>query len=475
MRHSVLLRGLAVLALAQGVATTASAQTEPDAAPPDEAAPADDGETVGEADADDAPADDEGAPSGEAVPAGDEGEAASDEARSTEAAAPPARRPVAPAEPPTPPAGGDEPWVRGVHDRASGSVVTIHCGWRRGTGFLFGSADRVAATHGWDRCTRAIHVHLPDGTSVDVDRGRVSWDDGVALIHLPRPSRTEPLSPSAAPVRVGDPIAALGHDHDVGAVVATGMVSARPGRSIRAQLEPPPGARGGPVLNADGEVVGVMTRRHGHMGDDVQIVPVARLEALADGGTDDTLGRTFSFGIGPFGALALDEDPAVSGDGVWLGGFGGALSATVADRLTLVGGFSVLRDASGLFDDGVVKRSVRRYQAEGRLGWRLLLSSRWPVYVVPALGASARWDRWTDRQLRIQLEDPACDLSDGSACELSTDVVREEEDDFSVTPYVHLSLRLGFLDVGYTLSLVVDDDTPGTFVHRFVVGAWLGS
>ena len=365
-------------------------------------------------------------------------------------------------------------WVADVYDSARGALVTIRCGWRRGTGFLFESPDQVATTDRWAGCTRGIEVDLPDGQTVEVERGRVDYEAGVALLRLPVRASAEPLRAAEAPLRVGDPVAVLGKDPhgDNPPVVAVGMVTAEPGETVRTDVDPPEGSTGGPVLGADGSVVGVMGRGR-HHGPAGRVEPVAHLDTLTAEGSEEDLGRTVTVGLGLFGALTLDEDPAVEGRDVWLGGFGGALSLTVLDRLTFVGGFSVLRDATDLFaEDGTIKRSAHRYQAELRGGWRILLSSHFPVYLIPSLGASARWDTWTDRHLRIQLADPACDLSAGSACELSTDVVEEETDDFSITPYVHLAMRMGPLELGYSLSLAVD--APGTLVHRFLLTGWLG-
>jgi len=188
---------------------------------------------------------------------------------------------------------------------------------------------------------------------------------------------------------------------------------------------------------------------------------------------DASLGRALSFGIGPFLALELDEDPAVDGRSVSLGGFGGQLAVNLFDRLALVGGFAYLRDTSDMFDDGEIERTARRYQGELRLGYRIMPFEGVPIYVIPSLGATASWTTWTDRRLRIQLDDPSCDLSDGSACELTTDVVEaEDKDPFSVEPYLHLALRLGFLEAAY--SLAYDPDGPGDLVHRFTLAAWIG-
>ena len=359
-------------------------------------------------------------------------------------------------------------WIRQVHHTASPSVVAVRCGKRLGTGFVFGEDRVVASTDRWDGCTRGIEVVLTSGGVVPVDVGRVS-EHGVALLRLSSAAGVASLEPRSGGLEVGERILIVDRARDGGRVVSAGMIAGVPDETIRTDIRDPDVHDGAPVLDAEGRVVGVAHRDRG--SDRVEILPVERLVSL-DAVAETSLGYPLSLDIGLLGALVWDEDPAVSGRGAMLGGLGGSIRMSLFDRLALVASYVHVRDTSDLFEhDRAVERRAVRHQVDASLGWRFLGFYGVNAYVTPSVGATARWTTWTHRQLRLELEDPTCDPA-ASACEVATDIVETDDDDFSITPYVRIAVSAGPLELGYSLALAID--APGTFVHQLSLTAWLG-
>ena len=358
-------------------------------------------------------------------------------------------------------------WIRRTHHAASPAVVTIRCGSRMGTGFLFGDDRVVAATDAWDRCTRGIEVVTLSGAAIPVDVGRVSAG-GVALLRLSAAAGGEGLEARSEPAQVGDRIVIVDRTRHGARYAITGRVSGTAGDILTSDVRDDSVHAGAPVLDADGRVVGVVRRER--RSDRVTIVPVGRLVEL-DQAPEASLGLPLSFDLGILGALEWDEDPRVDGRGVMLAGFGGAVRLNLFDRLTLIASYAYVRDTSDLFEhDGLVERVATRHRVDASLGWRFLGFYGVNAYITPSVGAAARWTEWTDRQARLRRDDPMCDPAT-SACEVSVDVVETDDDEFSISPYLRLALSAGWGELAYSLGLAFD---PDTLVHTLTLTAWLG-
>lgn len=158
-------------------------------------------------------------------------------------------------------------------DAVAPGVVNVHLssGGRLGTGFVVSERDVVTAWHLVDGA-EAVQVRDLDG---QVRTARVVGTDArldLALLRL----EGEPLPPlslgRSVDLRVGETVLAVGNPYGLGHTLSVGIVAHR-GRQLAADAAPRvdflqlsiplnPGNSGGPVVDREGRVVGVLTGTH---------------------------------------------------------------------------------------------------------------------------------------------------------------------------------------------------------------------
>jgi S1-C subfamily serine protease len=151
--------------------------------------------------------------------------------------------------------------------RAMPAVVLVETDTGRGSGF-FVTPDVVATNAHVVAEFARVAVTTQSGATLDGRVATKSTDFDVALIQLAAPARAEaqlPLGDSAA-LRLGQAVIALGWAQSLTQSPLTrGVVTGlrRDGRRQLVQTDAVPnrGDSGGPLLNASGEVVGIMTFR----------------------------------------------------------------------------------------------------------------------------------------------------------------------------------------------------------------------
>jgi serine protease Do len=161
--------------------------------------------------------------------------------------------------------------IRQLAEGAGASVVGIGQRWGAGSGIVLADGqvltnahnvrgDQVSVTFADDRTVEGSVA----GRDVDGDLAVISVDTGGAAA----------LTWASAPVQLGTPVFALANPGGRGLRVTCGFVSGIErsfrgprGRRITGSLEHTapllPGSSGGPVLNADGELLGINTNRLG--------------------------------------------------------------------------------------------------------------------------------------------------------------------------------------------------------------------
>ena len=152
--------------------------------------------------------------------------------------------------------------------KAAKAVTVKHV--QRGSGFVLHEDGYLIVNSHALKLRGRRTVTFIDGKSYPI---RVIANDkphDLALVQITPPRRVKPLRlGSSADVMVGEPAIVIGDPHNVGMTVSAGIVSAV-GRStkteytllsdmIQTDASINPGSSGGPVLNADGEVIGVVT------------------------------------------------------------------------------------------------------------------------------------------------------------------------------------------------------------------------
>jgi serine protease Do len=149
--------------------------------------------------------------------------------------------------------------------RALGYTVVIEAGDRYGAGVLVAPERGWVLTSGHVVGSNAnVEVAFWDGVKVS---GRVSRRDDrldLALITVPRQARPAPIVGDSRALRPGDELYAIGNPRRLGFSVARGIVSYADraigdARYVQTDLPINPGNSGGPLVNARGELIGVMS------------------------------------------------------------------------------------------------------------------------------------------------------------------------------------------------------------------------
>jgi S1-C subfamily serine protease len=198
--------------------------------------------------------------------------------------------------PPDPPdvLGELEQYRRALFDHVAPSVVFISRDSGLGSGFFVDDEGLVLTNAHVVGEADSVTVVLHDGTKTEANVvERAAEDVDLALLRIPdHESRPLPLG-GFGDVAVGDWAAVIGHGLGGAWTFTTGIVTnIYPSKSDRpifqTQIPINPGASGGPVLDREGRVVGIVTAKI-READDVNFairIDVARefLDALPGGG-----------------------------------------------------------------------------------------------------------------------------------------------------------------------------------------------
>ncbi len=224
-----------------------------------------------------------------------------------EPVAPATPAPSAPAAPEPAPVAPriDETWVTRITSEALPSVARIQVGDGFGAGFLFYSSSHVATAWHVVSDGGKITVQFPDGQRRRAELAAASPANDLAILELDKPVEgLLVLEPDPSPITVGAPVIAIGHPFSSAGkgklkgllnwTVTAGILSAYSTRFLQTDAVVNPGNSGGPVLSADGRVLGVVTER-GPPGLGFA-VRVDHLVALIDEiGQPKDLRRSFGF------------------------------------------------------------------------------------------------------------------------------------------------------------------------------------
>ena len=156
-------------------------------------------------------------------------------------------------------------------EKAAASTVMVNARRRMpASGIAFAAALILTADHVIER-EDGITVVLPDGSESAVTLAGRDPGSDLAVLRLEK-GRLPPAE-AAAKVRIGQLVLALGRPSPEGIEVSLGVVSAMGGpvrtphgsidRYIRTDTTPYPGFSGGPLVDAEGRVVGLNTSGFG--------------------------------------------------------------------------------------------------------------------------------------------------------------------------------------------------------------------
>lgn len=139
-------------------------------------------------------------------------------------------------------------------------------GTQVGTGVVVDGQGRTITSRHLVAGSATAEVALPDGRIV---AGRVaarSEEHDLAVLQLPAGPYTAAVFGAAAALRVGDEVLAAGFppgfSFEAGPTVTRGIVSKPAGRYLQTDAPINPGMSGGPIVDRDGRVVGIIESRY---------------------------------------------------------------------------------------------------------------------------------------------------------------------------------------------------------------------
>ena len=164
-------------------------------------------------------------------------------------------------------------FVRAGGDSPTANASSLQSPESTGTGFVIDAEGHILTNHHLVGDARTVRVSFEDDRSVTADVLGSDAANDLALLKVdPGAATLHPLSlGDSKTARVGDPVIAIGNPFGLARTLTTGVVSA-----LQRQLTGPngftiqhviqtdapinPGSSGGPLLDADGRVIGITSQ-----------------------------------------------------------------------------------------------------------------------------------------------------------------------------------------------------------------------
>jgi S1-C subfamily serine protease len=406
-------------------------------------------------------------PVGTAVPSPSALPQASAPAAAATAPAPAVAAPPAIAAPVAPAASADPQWLKAVYERVVDSVVLIETEYGTGSGFFFRNNRLIAtALHVVDDA-ELIVVQASDGRRL---RGRVvayARKHDVALVELEQAlPGARVLEPYTGAVDIGENVLVIGHpfsglEEQVSELrgllnwsLTQGIVSAVTGSWLQTDAAINPGNSGGPVLNARGEVLGVVSAKLSNAQGISVAARIGRvLELVPEIGKQPPPRHDWRFEGVEVGFIAQISHDTIEGFSI---GGGSRLFKRYPLRLRL----GLLAGNVEPHQADVLETHLVRVSGELTMGVALPLG---PVELSPALGAALFYDHETNSSLRI--DDVTCATP---PCLVNGKVLRSGEGSVHLLPAAELTLDFHLLRVGYAFELALAQALESQ--HRILVG-----
>ncbi len=144
------------------------------------------------------------------------------------------------------------------------SVVKVICGVATGSGFYHRGLDAILTNFHVVAGERRVAIQLPNGDKLRGQVLTVNPKKDIAVLKVEKPLDLPGLAVDERPLSQQEPVFALGYPYDLPFTVTKGIVSSldyvdREVRYIQTDAAINPGNSGGPLVNGNGEVVGMNT------------------------------------------------------------------------------------------------------------------------------------------------------------------------------------------------------------------------
>ena len=344
-------------------------------------------------------------------------------------------------------------WARGVYERSVGSVLIVEAGGKTGTGFCMFAPDLIlTALHVVDDAP-TIRVESTRGHRRRADVVTYSESDDLALLRLDRAfDGMDPLAPERAAsigegvVVIGHPLAQLARREPklrglLAWSVSNGIVGAVSSSWLQTNAALNPGTSGGPVLNHDGRVIGVVSAR---VRDAQNIGMISRIQRA-----EELLGQ-LDRGAPPRRIVKLDKlelGLVIQWGEDTLSGIAAGAGLRVLDDLVLRARLGFLDGAADPQATTVLTSHVSRVFLEAVGGYAFGL----PGHVTAAVeaGVAIAREQREDASLRAQ-SDPSCAAP---PCLVAGDVIHDNGVSWPLWPTLGIAAEWGLLRLGYALQV----------------------
>jgi len=361
-------------------------------------------------------------------------------------------------------------WFSRVYAATYRSVVRIDTGrGALGAGFLFDSPMHVATAYHVVAFESVIVVTLADERRIAATLVAVDEDNDLALLALAEPAADHPPLQlhAGGEIERGTPVLAIGHpyavvDDELESVltwsVSQGIVSGVGDRLLQTDAALNPGNSGGPLIDCEGRVLGIVSAKLRGEGIGF-VIPAALLQSLFGRIGEPLPTRVeWDFGLSLGGMLHATDDDGMLGFNI-----GAGVSFFERWELRLSGG-AVYTIYQPELEPGLFSRSRSRTvgQLDGgyRMSWRPL-----PFSLGLHLGVAVGNTETEETRLTARPQDPNCS---GSGCALVVDRLDGETNLWMGWPVIGADIRLlGVVGVSYSFMPDVTDIASST--HRGVI------
>jgi S1-C subfamily serine protease len=369
------------------------------------------------------------------------------------------------------PAPAAEPsWLKAVYAQVAPSVVLIQTEYGTGSGFFFKNNRLIAtALHVVDDAD-VIVVQLNDGRRVAARAVAYSRVHDVALLELEVPvAGARVLEPYAGIVDIGEKVLVIGHPFSgledqvpelrglLNWSLTQGVVSAAAASWLQTDAAINPGNSGGPILNARGQVLGVVSSKLSAAQGISVAARIGRVQELVSKiGQQSPPRHDWRFEGMEIGFIAQISRDTL--EGISLGG-GSRLFKRYPLRLRL----GLLAGSVEPHESTVLESHLTRFTAELAMGVAFPLG---PVELSPAIGGALFYDH--ERDASLQIDGTACAAP---PCLVSGRAVRSSEGSFHFLPVVEINLDFHLLRVGYAYEIGLDRALAAQ--HRLLIAVVL--